>query len=154
MFRILLFKLFNQIETWELLEQSLGPLTYAEYSFKRYDQVLSRAMAQGQKIYSAAYIMPSGGSLGHEQKHRNHLTLIERMIAGELARPAGGCEDRCSEAFDLIRGLSDDRRLPGLPVRHRHQLQRGHELHGDGVRRPRSRVRSTASASASPTRPA
>ena len=41
-------------------------------------------MTRGQKIYSAAYIMPSGGSLGHERKHRNHLTLIERMIKSEL----------------------------------------------------------------------
>src|SRR5271166_659388 len=83
-FRILLFKLFNRIETWELLEYQLGPLTHAEYSFKRYDQVLTRAMTRGESIYSAAYIMPSGGSLGHTRKHQNHLTLIERMMAAEL----------------------------------------------------------------------
>ena len=59
------------------------------YSFKRYDQVLGQAMDRGQTIYSAAYIMPSGGSLGHERKHRNHLTLIERMIAERAAGPAG-----------------------------------------------------------------
>jgi hypothetical protein len=51
-FRVLLFKLFNKIETWELLEGALGPLTWEGYSFKRYDQVLSRAMERGQKIYS------------------------------------------------------------------------------------------------------
>src|SRR5262249_32462813 len=83
-FRIMLFKLFNQIQPQELLEKHLGTLTYDGYSFKRYEQVLGRAMARGQKIYSAAYIMPSGGSLGHERKHRNHLTLIERMIKSEL----------------------------------------------------------------------
>jgi NTP pyrophosphatase (non-canonical NTP hydrolase) len=102
-FRIVLFKLFNKIETWELLEKELGPLTYEGYLFERYDQVLGRAMAQGQKIYSAAYIMPSGGSLGHQRKHRNHLTLIERMIKNELpARlaDAGSMQD----AFNLIRG--------------------------------------------------
>ncbi len=102
-FRILLFKLFNKIETWELLEKELGPLIYAEYSFKRYDQVLGRAMARGQTIYSAAYIMPSGGSLGHERKHRNHLTLIERMLVGDLpARLAGASS--MQQAFNLIRG--------------------------------------------------
>ena len=53
-FRILLFKLFNKIETWELLQEDLGPLTYAGYSFKRYDRVLGRAMMRGQTIYSAA----------------------------------------------------------------------------------------------------
>ena len=101
-FRILLFKLFNKIETWELLEKELGAPTYAEYSFERYDRVLSRAMARGEKIYSAAYIMPSGGSLGHERKHRNHLTLIERMMTTELPHrlaEAGSMQG----AFNLIR---------------------------------------------------
>lgn len=102
-FRILLFKLFNKIETWELLEDQFGPPTYATYSFKRYDQVLGKARTRGQKIYSAAYIMPSGGSLGHERKHRNHLTLIEHMIAGGLpARLVGA--GSMQQGFNLIRG--------------------------------------------------
>jgi NTP pyrophosphatase (non-canonical NTP hydrolase) len=101
-FRVLLFKLFNRIETWELLEQRVGPVTYAGYSFKRYDQVLTRAMTRGDTIYSAAYIMPAGGSLGHKRKHRNHLTLLERMMAAELPTrltEAGSMQ----RAFDLIR---------------------------------------------------
>ncbi len=101
-FRILLFKLFNKIETWELLQEEVGPLTYAGYSFKRYDRILERAMTRSQSIYSAAYIMPSGGSLGHVRKHQNHLTLIERMIGGSL--PARLAEaPTMKEAFDLIR---------------------------------------------------
>src|ERR1019366_483740 len=101
-FRILLFKLFNRIETWELLEKHLGPLTHTRYSFRRYDQVLKRAMARGESIYSAAYIMPSGGSLGYKRKHQNHLTLIERMMASNLPRHLA--EARSMEhAFDLIR---------------------------------------------------
>ncbi len=101
-FRILLFKLFNKIETWELLQEEFGALTYAEYSFKRYDSVLGGAMARGQTIYSSAYIMPSGGLLGHKRKHQNHLTLIERMIEGSL--PARVSEAATmKEAFDLIR---------------------------------------------------
>ena len=39
-FRVILFKLFNQIETWELLNSKLGPITW-------------------EGIYSAAYIMPT-----------------------------------------------------------------------------------------------
>ena len=101
-FRILLFKLFNRVETWELLEKNVGPLIYADFSLKRYDRVLSRAMERGVRIYSAAYIMPSAGSLGHERKHRNHLTLIERMLAGELpARLADA--GSMQRAFELIR---------------------------------------------------
>jgi NTP pyrophosphatase (non-canonical NTP hydrolase) len=101
-FRILLFKLFNKVETWELLQEALGPLTWEGYSFKRYDRVLSRAMERGQRIYSAAYIMPSAGALGHERKHRNHLALIERMMAGELPTRIADAESM-EQAFKLIR---------------------------------------------------
>lgn len=101
-FRILLFKFFNKIETWELLERELGPLTYAEYSFKSYDRILERAMRNGQTIYSPAYIMPSGGSLGYNRKHRNHLALIESMMKEELPAKLADSPSMQS-AFDLIR---------------------------------------------------
>lgn len=85
-FRILLFKLFNKIETWELLERALGPITFEDYRFAAYDGVLARAMQAGQRIYSAAYIMPPGSrAFGRPAKHQNHLLLLERMMADRLA---------------------------------------------------------------------
>lgn len=85
-FRILLFKLFNKIETWELLERTLGPITFEDYRFTTFDAVLSRAMNAGRRIYSAAYIMPPGGSaFGQPAKHQNHLLLLESMMADRLA---------------------------------------------------------------------
>lgn len=85
-FRILLFKLFNKIETWELLECALGPITFEDYRFASYDAVLSRAMQAGHRIYSAAYIMPPGSrAFGRSAKHQNHLLLLERMMADRLA---------------------------------------------------------------------
>ena len=84
-FRILLFKLFNKIETWELLERSLGPITFEDYRFAAYDAVLARAMRDGRRIYSAAYIMPPGSSaFGRSAKHQNHLLLLERMMEDRL----------------------------------------------------------------------
>jgi thymidylate kinase len=98
-FRVMLFKLFNKIETWELLESELGPLTFEEYSFEHYDRVLTHASAAGNAIYSAAYIMPSGGrSLGHDRKHRNHLALIGQMMAD-------GLPQRIAEAQSMQRGF-------------------------------------------------
>lgn len=79
-FRIILFKLFNKIETWELLTSFLGPVSYSRYSFERYDSVLSQALQRGERIYSAAYIMPAEKSSGYSRKHRGHLKLIERMM--------------------------------------------------------------------------
>ena len=84
-FRILLFKLFNKIETWELLERALGPVTFEDYRFAACDEVLSRAMRADHRIYSAAYIMPPGSSaFGRPAKHQNHLLLLERMMADRL----------------------------------------------------------------------
>lgn len=102
-FRIILFKIFNKIETWQLLENKIGSIIYAEYSFERYDQVLTDAIQSGQTIYSAAYIMPSGGtSFGHTAKHRNHLKLIERMMNNELPKKLADAKNM-HQGFDLLR---------------------------------------------------
>ena len=102
-FRILLFKIFNKIETWQLLENKLGDIIYANYSFERYDQVLTEAMQLDQAIYSAAYIMPSGGkTLGYTTKHRNHLNLIEMMMADDLPKKLTDARNM-HQGFDLLR---------------------------------------------------
>lgn len=103
LFRTLLFKLFNKIETWELLEQTFGSITFADYQFDRYNNVLSQAMQAGDRIYSAAYIMPPGGSsFGYPAKHQNHLKLLERMMADDLAGQLGKMP-RMQSAFELLR---------------------------------------------------
>jgi hypothetical protein len=103
LFRIMLFKLFNKIETWELLEREFGAVKFSEYRFERYDKVLSRAMASGKRIYSAAYIMPPGRSaFGHAAKHQNHLRLLESMIAKRLPMQLARASSM-QQAFELLR---------------------------------------------------
>jgi hypothetical protein len=107
-FRIILFKIFNKIQTWQLLENKLGNIIYADYSFERYNQLLTEAMHSGQTIYSAAYIMPSGGkTLGHTTKHRNHLKLIEQMMADELPK-------RLTQAPNMHQGFELLRKYPTI----------------------------------------
>jgi hypothetical protein len=79
-FRIILFKLFNKIETWELFKSKLGELRADTFAFNLYDSVLSQASAAGKTIYSAAYIMPSGGPGHPGSKHRMHLRLMEKLL--------------------------------------------------------------------------
>jgi hypothetical protein len=84
-FRILVFKIFNRIETWELLERALGPISFSTYSFKAYDPVLTGALKNGDRLYSAAYIMPAGGPhSAYPRKHQMHLRLLEAMMADDL----------------------------------------------------------------------
>lgn len=102
-FRILLFKFFNKIETWELLEHTLGEITYKSYKFDHYDRVLSQAMSTGKKIYSAAYIMPPSSSVfGYPAKHQNHLRLLERMVKDDLAKRLSR-QKTMQGAFELLK---------------------------------------------------
>ena len=102
-FRIILFKIFNRIETWELLEQEVGTIRYSDYKFEIYDRVLSKAKDENTPIYSAAYIMPSGSStFGYPQKHRNHLRMLESMMNDELPariQEAGSLQ----QVFEILR---------------------------------------------------
>jgi thymidylate kinase len=102
-FRIMLFKIFNHIKTWELLKQHFGEVQYADYSFEHYDAVLSEAINGGRTIFSAAYIMPSGvSSFGYSKKHRNYLRLLELMLKDEV--PLRLTEMRSMhQAFNLLR---------------------------------------------------
>jgi hypothetical protein len=104
-FRILLFKLFNKTETWELLTQKLGPIQWKSYQFSRYDSILTKAMEARQRIYSAAYIMPPGDkTFGESAKHRNHLHLLERMMAERLPSRLEACRTM-DEGFALLRNF-------------------------------------------------
>ena len=103
LFRILLFKIFNKIETWELLEHTFGEISYKSYRFEHYEKVLSQAMKAGGRIYSAAYIMPPSGSVfGYSAKHQNHLRLLERMMGDDLAAQLSKAKNM-QTAFDLLK---------------------------------------------------
>lgn len=99
-FRTLLFKIFNKIDTWELIEAQLGPVSWQSIDLAAVDALLDRAMAHGARIYSAAYIMPSP-QLGHARKHANHLALLARMMDDGL--PARVERARSlAEVYELI----------------------------------------------------
>jgi hypothetical protein len=81
-FRTLLFKIFNKTSTWRLLEAALGEVRWDAYDYQVFDRVLSRAFAAGQRLYSAAYIVPPP-QLGEQRKHQNHLRLLEMMMEAD-----------------------------------------------------------------------
>jgi hypothetical protein len=92
-FRTMLFKIFNRIETWEALEERLGPLEWRQIDLTKLDRALEHLWSRGRKIYSAAYIMPSP-ALGHARKHSNHIALVAQMM-----------EDRLPERIQRARSL-------------------------------------------------
>lgn len=99
-FRIILFKLFNKIETWELLNEKVGDVISEEFSVERYSSVLSSAMAKGTRIYSSAYIMPTGRGL-FDRKHEMHLNLLKNMMNDELPARIADAKSM-DEVFNLL----------------------------------------------------
>lgn len=102
-FRIVLFKLFNKIETWRLLETQLGEIHWSSYRYRDYDRVLSKAMESGHAIYSAAYIMASGHQIfAVQRKHQSHLKLLELMLAESVPERLAECKNM-RQGFELLR---------------------------------------------------
>ena len=94
-----------------MLESAIGRVSWKNYNFCQYDAVLSAAIEGGRTIYSGAYIMPSGRSaFGSERKHRNHLKLIEKMMADRLPARLHQQQASLENAFQSLRsypGLGD-----------------------------------------------
>jgi len=85
-FRILLFKFFNRISTWELLKAKFGMPTWNGFNEPAYIQVLDVAKAKGTKIFSAAYThndLPGYANAfpGCSDKHPRYLRLLSNMMS-------------------------------------------------------------------------
>lgn len=105
-FRIILFKIFNKITTWKLLEHEMGAITAKKFDFKNYSHVLSEARDAKESIYSGAYIMTSGKSIfGHIFKHDNHLQMLEKFILnGKFVDNVKSCKS-LEKLFYMLREL-------------------------------------------------
>lgn len=79
-FRILLFKFFNKISTWDALCQELGGFpTPKTFNVDTFDRILGSRLDRGVRLYSAAYIIPPP-PMGAARKHTNHLRLLAHLL--------------------------------------------------------------------------
>lgn len=101
-FRTILFKLFNKIDTWEALERAHGPLCWRTVNLDALEQTLDALMGNGERIYSAAYIMPAP-PFGAQRKHSNHLRLIAMMMNDRLPGRIRQASD-LQTVYDLLVG--------------------------------------------------
>ncbi len=89
-FRVLVFKLFNRIDTWELLERELGPVSWADYAFGRFDAVLSAALARGEaRVFGGLH--RAGAAVRHGAQaseplaaHRAHDVRLPKQVQTAL----------------------------------------------------------------------
>lgn len=100
-FRTLLFKFFNRITTWEVLERAFGEIAWSTFDAGTYDAVLGAQFARGGRVYSAAYVVPPP-ALGASRKHTNHLRLIELMMRDGVDKRLMDAPSMAL-AFDVLR---------------------------------------------------
>lgn len=82
--RILVFKIFNKIETWEYLEQTYGDITIAHFDVKRISRLLSERQ-QYAPIFNNAYMM-TGSHKRYDYlstKHEKWLTMVKKEFLDE-----------------------------------------------------------------------
>lgn len=76
LFRLLLFRFFNQSETWTLLEG-----LYGDPNLRVFDVDLwYRDMDTGDGLFGPAYMLCGVKVFGYEKKHGNYLALVRSMI--------------------------------------------------------------------------
>jgi hypothetical protein len=103
LFRILLFKIFNRIETWESIESILGDINWSNFSIDIYVQAFEKISTQ-RSLYSAAYIMPTKiGDYNYKKKYKNHLHLLKDIMNDSLLENI----KRCNSLKDVYETLLD-----------------------------------------------
>jgi hypothetical protein len=100
-FRTILFKLFNKIETWQRLIGGLGEILWSRNVIPSISRLLNDCLRRGERIYSAAYIMPSGGGR-YARKHDAHLDLLLNMMDENIPRTVQSARSM-EEAFQILR---------------------------------------------------
>lgn len=98
--RTLLYRFFNKPSTWSALEDLRGEIRWRTFAVDPYADALDCQLARGERIYSAAYIVPPP-PFGAARKHRNHLLLVEHMMRSGLSRRLATAAS-LREVFEVI----------------------------------------------------
>lgn len=79
LFRILIFKIFNRIDTWEFLESEMGFIKIKDFNFDKAIELLTNRIKYFP-IFSSAYLMTASGIQysTYESKHERLLRMIQK----------------------------------------------------------------------------
>ncbi len=103
-YRTLLFKLFNNIATWEFLEQRFGPIVAETFDVNAFAAALDERACSNIAIYSGAYIMPPSKMFGTASKHVNHLRLLKQMLTSRYPERIAARRS-LRDVYEMLLGL-------------------------------------------------
>lgn len=105
--RILVFKIFNKIETWEYLEQEFGFLRVSNFEVEKISKSLSY-LIQHKPIFNSAYMMTgSHKSYNHlNSKHEKWLSMVksEMLKKGKFNEVLNA--NSLEKVFNILNGCS------------------------------------------------
>ncbi len=99
-FRILLFRLFNKIATWEYLQDEVGEITINNFDFDQFVAALTDRI-NNMPIFGGAFILAGQKVFGYDRKHKNYLALISAMLTEDLPEKIISA-DSLKEVYKLL----------------------------------------------------
>jgi len=84
LFRIIIFKIFNNIQTWQYLQEKLGVIKVSTFNVSRFSELLSERI-KSTPVFNAAYIM-NGSHIKYNllnSKHEKWLSMVEQEMITE-----------------------------------------------------------------------
>lgn len=105
--RILVFKIFNKIETWEYVKQVYGEITLHHFDVKQISHLLSERQVYAP-IFNNAYMM-TGSHKKYDYlstKHEKWLTMVKDEFIGEGVVTKMLKAKSLEEVYTLLRGCS------------------------------------------------
>ncbi len=102
-FRILLFRLFNEIGTWQFLESEFGTVEWRTFDVDRFGRALEGRQDDGGKLFGGAYIMCANKAFGFDRKHMNYLSLVRHMLEDGFVAKLKAAPSFAA-VFELLRG--------------------------------------------------
>ena len=105
--RILVFKIFNKIETWEYIVQAYGEITISNFDVNSISKLLSERQLHFP-IFNNAYMM-TGSCQKYDylkSKHEKWLTMVEEEFLGEGVVYKVLQANSLEEVYNLLRGCS------------------------------------------------
>lgn len=79
-FRVVLFRLFNRVGTWEHLWSKFGEPSVESFDVRTYGAALSERIDAGESVFGGAFILCANKAFGFDRKHDNYLALIQHML--------------------------------------------------------------------------
>ena len=105
--RILVFKIFNKIETWEYIVQTYGEITISNFDVNSISRLLSERQLHFP-IFNNAYMM-TGSCQKYDylkSKHEKWLTMVKEEFLGEGIVYNVLQANSLEEVYNLLRGCS------------------------------------------------